>query len=135
MFCLHSLPSITQCASLIATRTIIMFMITPTIIIITVPAVILLIPIIPSLTIILFHSMPIIPLLSGARFFLDPLNQWETAAPCEEDAARAYYARTAATGCINIPNLESWKCATLGPSASLSVTVGALGHTHECAPD
>ena len=58
---------------------------------------------------------------TGSRMFKDPLLQFESSASCEVDAALSYYDRLLSTPCIQIPNLEAWKCATALGYSSLSV--------------
>lgn len=66
--------------------------------------------------------------LTGSRFFKDPLLGWEPTAQCEVDAATKYFERMVSTPCIQIPNMEAWKCATsLGPvSLSVQDTSGVI---------
>ena len=57
---------------------------------------------------------------TGGRFFAPPLQQFSAAATCEAPTITNFYAALYNTPCITIPNLESWKCASMFPQ-SLSV--------------
>ena len=57
---------------------------------------------------------------TGGRFYSPPLQQFTPSAPCENAPLSSFYAALMFTPCITIPNLESWKCASLNPT-SLSV--------------
>ncbi|RYG43734.1 hypothetical protein EON67_12585 [archaeon] len=59
--------------------------------------------------------------VTGGRHFVAPLDQFETFAKCELDAAKDYYENVMSTECVSLPNLENWKCATDAGPVSLSV--------------
>ncbi len=61
-------------------------------------------------------------------FCSPPLDNFEPTAQCELTAASSYYKEVANTKCIQIPNMDNWKCATLAPPVSLSVqdTAGVI---------
>lgn len=56
-----------------------------------------------------------IPFNTGVRAF-------EDFATCELDAATSYYANVFQTPCLQLPNLENWRCASDVNSTSLSVS-------------
>lgn len=48
---------------------------------------------------------------TGAPPYAQPLAQWSDLAGCEVDAANVYFAASSAAPCIQLPNLQEWKCA------------------------
>lgn len=58
---------------------------------------------------------------TGSRIFKDPLLDFEPTASCEIESANSYYDRLLSSPCIQIPGMDTWKCASLNPYDSLSV--------------
>jgi Dickkopf N-terminal cysteine-rich region len=58
---------------------------------------------------------------TGSLVFNPPLAQFENFAQCELDASKAYYSNVASSVCLQLPNLENWRCAADISNDSLSV--------------